>query len=129
MAANIRTGTLTSPKLIAPPQIGLGMRLLASDGHGSGGVRALPRRSCLHGASLPHGPDGRFRPTGCGNLHSMTNRDLRQLKHALFGPVIGALIAVAAFGLIQVISSDGASIWWWLSAALVGAIGGFTLAS
>jgi membrane associated rhomboid family serine protease len=59
----------------------------------------------------------------------MTNRELRQLRHALFGPVIGALIALAAFGLIQVISSNGASIWWWLSAALVGAIGGFVLAS
>src|SRR5689334_6934605 len=114
MAANIRTGTLTSPKLIAPPQIGLGMRLLASDGHASGGVRALPRRSCLHGASLPHGPDGRFRHLEDGNPLDMTNRELRQLRHALFGPVIGALIALAAFGLIEAISSNGASIWWWL---------------
>src|SRR6478672_6835778 len=60
MAANIRTGTLTSPKLIAPPQIGLGICLLASDGVVPGGVRAARRRSCLHVARVPHGSRGAF---------------------------------------------------------------------
>jgi hypothetical protein len=59
----------------------------------------------------------------------MTNRELRQLRHALFGPVIGALIALAAFGLIVAISSNGTAIWWWLAAAAVGAVGGFAIGS
>src|SRR3954468_9506942 len=61
IAANIRTGTFTSPKLIAPPQIGLGMRLLTSDSSAPGDVRAAVKRSCLHEARVPHGPRGLVR--------------------------------------------------------------------
>jgi hypothetical protein len=57
----------------------------------------------------------------------MNFRVQRQLKRAVIGPVLGACIAVAGFGLIAAITS-GASIWWWLSAAVVGAIGGFVIA-
>jgi amino acid transporter len=58
----------------------------------------------------------------------MNSRGQRQLKRALVGPVLGALVALAAFGLIAAIRSNGAAIWWWVSAALVGAIGGFVIA-
>ena len=39
-----------------------------------------------------------------------------------------ALIALAAFGLIDAATSTDAAIWWWVSAAIVGAIGGFVIA-
>src|SRR4051812_35077301 len=57
----------------------------------------------------------------------MNHRGQRQLKRAAIGPALGALVALAAFGVIAVITS-GAAIWWWLSAAVVGAIGGFVIA-
>ena len=57
----------------------------------------------------------------------MNSRERRQLKHALVGPVLGALIALAAFGLIAAATSSSAAIWWWISAAVVGAIGGFVI--
>jgi hypothetical protein len=58
----------------------------------------------------------------------MNPRGQRQLRRAVIGPVLGALIALAAFGLIAVIRSNGVAIWWWVSAAVVGAIGGFVIA-
>ena len=58
----------------------------------------------------------------------MNSRGQRQLRRAFIGPVLGALIALAAFGVISTIESNGTAIWWWVSAAIVGAIGGFVIA-
>jgi membrane associated rhomboid family serine protease len=68
-----------------------------------------------------------FRQPEGGNPPRMDSRGGRKLKRAVIGPVLGALVALAAYGVIAVITS-GASIWWWISAAVVGAIGGFVIA-
>jgi hypothetical protein len=59
---------------------------------------------------------------------TMDSRERRKLKGAVIGPVVGALVGLAAFGVIAAIESNGTSIWWWLSAAVAGAIGGFVIA-
>jgi amino acid transporter len=68
-----------------------------------------------------------FSARGRREPRSMNFRLRRQLRRAIIGPVIGAVVALAGFGVIAVISG-GAAIWWWVSAAVVGAIGGFVLA-
>jgi hypothetical protein len=69
---------------------------------------------------------GAFSSSARRETSSMTIRDIRRFKSALAGGLLGALIAVAAFGLIAV-ATGGGSPWWWIAAVLAGGIGGLAI--
>jgi hypothetical protein len=54
----------------------------------------------------------------------MDYRDKRRGTAHLTGIVVGAVVLLAAFAVIRLVSDRGWSPWWWLSAAVAGAIGG-----
>jgi uncharacterized protein YcfJ len=69
---------------------------------------------------------GAFSSSARRETSSVTLRGIRPSRSALAGGLLGALIAVTAFGLIGV-ATGGGSPWWWVAAAVAGGIGGLVV--